>query len=409
MHPFLPNDVGWTLSSGDRQLIALGLSDSVEVWQLNDDAHPTKLLSSEKQDHQDILHSLAPLPGNCLAAGSNFGAIHFYQAQDDERLHRSTVFHGSTASCVDMRYCAATKRLYTMHDCTFLMVTPAGQRNALQAVDVETKTVVATAHEFSEQYELICMAPLGGHGDWGNELVAGAVHGSFCTKCYHSGLPSLCHHKPGTATAALCVFDLRSGTDMVQRFGTHHRSLYPHMCCARGTYIFTSHVGKPLCVYDKRSMSMPVWEEEQLGNYSRHYPESMPLPEPTRPSEHNGMYLDVDEGGDMLVGRAANGMMWLWDLTATLGWQASADTALGQGSWLHRSSAAPWENGSYFSDWPRQLGAWRCEGCLPETHIHTGSGYHLIGLCSKRVAPTDSALMGVPDEDIDYVACARLV
>ncbi len=52
---------------------------------------------------------------------------------------------------------------------------------------------------------------------------------------------------------------------------------------------------------------MPVWEEEQLGNYSRHYPESMPLPEPTRPSEHNGMYLDVDEGGDILVGRAANG------------------------------------------------------------------------------------------------------
>ena len=82
------------------------------------------------------------------------------------------------ASCVDMRYCAATNRLYTMHDCTFLMVTPAGQRNALQAVDVETKTVVATAHEFSEQYELICMAPLGGRGDWGNELVAGAVHGS---------------------------------------------------------------------------------------------------------------------------------------------------------------------------------------------------------------------------------------
>ncbi len=38
----------------------------------------------------------------------------------------------------------------------------------------------------------------------------------------------------------------------VQRFGTHHRSLYPHMCCARGTYIFTSHAGKPLCVYDKR-------------------------------------------------------------------------------------------------------------------------------------------------------------
>jgi hypothetical protein len=77
-----------------------------------------------------------------------------------------------------MQFCATSKRLYTMHDCTFLMLTPTGQRNALQAVDVETQTVVATAHEFSEQYELICMAPLGQAEDWGNELVAGAVHGS---------------------------------------------------------------------------------------------------------------------------------------------------------------------------------------------------------------------------------------
>lgn len=90
------------------------------------------------------------------------------------------------ASCVDMQFCAASKRLYTMHDCTFLMLTPTGQRNALQAVDVETQTVVATAHEFSEQYELICMAPLGQAEDWGNELVAGAVHGSalFFRSCH---------------------------------------------------------------------------------------------------------------------------------------------------------------------------------------------------------------------------------
>lgn len=65
-----------------------------------------------------------------------------------------------------------------MHDCTFHMLTPIGQRNVLQAVDVESQTVLASAHEFSEQYELICMAPLGQSADWGNELVAGAVHGS---------------------------------------------------------------------------------------------------------------------------------------------------------------------------------------------------------------------------------------
>ena len=38
----------------------------------------------------------------------------------------------------------------------------------------------------------------------------------------------------------------------VQRFGTHHRSLYPRVCCARGTYILTSHVGTPVCVWDRR-------------------------------------------------------------------------------------------------------------------------------------------------------------
>lgn len=65
-----------------------------------------------------------------------------------------------------------------MHDCTYLMLTPTGQRNALQTLDAETLTVVATAHEFSEQYELICMAPMRHSADWGNELVAGAVHGS---------------------------------------------------------------------------------------------------------------------------------------------------------------------------------------------------------------------------------------
>ena len=41
----------------------------------------------------------------------------------------------------------------------------------------------------------------------------------------------------------------------VQRFGTHHRSLYPRICCARGTYIFTSHVGIPVCVWDRRQVT----------------------------------------------------------------------------------------------------------------------------------------------------------
>jgi hypothetical protein len=93
----------------------------------------------------------------------------------------------------------------------------------------------------------------------------------------------------------------------VQRYGCHHRSLYPHMCSARGHFLFTSHVGRPLCVWDRRSMSMPVHESQQLGNFSWEYPPAMPLPAPARGAAHSALYLEVDPGGDVLVGRAENG------------------------------------------------------------------------------------------------------
>lgn len=49
----------------------------------------------------------------------------------------------------------------------------------MQAVDVEQQAFTARATEFSEECELLCFAPAGDMaGDWGNELVAGAVHGS---------------------------------------------------------------------------------------------------------------------------------------------------------------------------------------------------------------------------------------
>ena len=36
-------------------------------------------------------------------------------------------------------------------------------------------------------------------------------------------------------------------------------------------------------------------------------------------------------------------MMWRWDLTATLGWQASLGASYRQGSWLTHSAEGPWE------------------------------------------------------------------
>ena len=56
------------------------------------------------------------------------------------------------------------------------------ERRCTQAVDVEQQAFTARATEFSEECELLCFAPAGvAAGDWGNELVAGAVHGSECS------------------------------------------------------------------------------------------------------------------------------------------------------------------------------------------------------------------------------------
>ena len=43
-----------------------------------------------------------------------------------------------------------------------------------------------------------------------------------------------------------------------------------------------------------------------------------------------GLFLDTD--GDRLVGRAENGMLWIWDLTRTLGWQSLAPPTQAQRS-----------------------------------------------------------------------------
>lgn len=52
---------------------------------------------------------------------------------------------------------------------------------------------------------------------------------------------------------------------------------------------------------------MPVWEEQQLGNFSHGYPPQMPFKAPLRAATHSALYLSLDDGGDQLVGRAENG------------------------------------------------------------------------------------------------------
>lgn len=73
-------------------------------------------------------------------------------------------------------------------------------------------------------------------------------------------MPSLCGHKPRSATAALYTLDVRcSGGGLTQRFGLAHCSLYPRLATAREHYVFTSHAGTALEVHDRRVMSVPLY------------------------------------------------------------------------------------------------------------------------------------------------------
>ena len=64
--------------------------------------------------------------------------------------------------------------------------------------------------------------------------------------------------------------------------------------------------------------------------------------------------------------------MWLWDLSATLGWQQPQPHGA-QGSWFRHTASAPWHCDEYFSDWPQQLGAWPCETSLPRCTSRMGA------------------------------------
>jgi len=129
MHLFSPGDVGWSTPDSGSQLLAIGLSDNVQVgafspqlieitlssqhinipgsccgatcahqcqvWNLSDQAAPSCLLEGERQDFGNIFHALTALPGDRIAAGSNSGAIHLYEAHENVLQH-SSVLHGCT-------------------------------------------------------------------------------------------------------------------------------------------------------------------------------------------------------------------------------------------------------------------------------------------------------------------------
>ncbi|KAG2440515.1 hypothetical protein HYH02_010393 [Chlamydomonas schloesseri] len=177
--------------------------------------------------------------------------------------------------------------LVGLQDASFALAGVGGARNAIQLFDVGTMAHLATVVDPFESHEFMCCCPIasaaragggGGAGGGGcsvssivdpHVLMVGSVHGSFCSACYQYGLPSLCHHKARSATAALSTLDVRCGggggrCGLTQRFGLHHRSLYPRLATAREHFVFTSHAGTPLEVHDRRAMSAPLFSLAHL-------------------------------------------------------------------------------------------------------------------------------------------------
>ncbi|KAF5842521.1 hypothetical protein DUNSADRAFT_6765 [Dunaliella salina] len=181
-------------------------------------------------------------------------------------------------------------------------------------------------------------------------LLAGSVSASHCSRCWDAYLPWLCSHKQHAALAALCVCDTRHPGYVAERFALQHRSLYPQLATARAHYVFTSHADCPLCVWDLRRMSIPVFASNSRN--LDHQTEG-PLGRAANPAPNQAMLLDASE--DLLLGRALNGTMWLWDLAELLGWQ---DSSGGLGVWEALEYLSPWESHSLPPKaWPVCLGA----------------------------------------------------
>ena len=96
------------------------------------------------------------------------------------------------------------------------------------------------------------------------------------------------------------------------------------------------------------------------------------------------------------------GMLWAWDLSATLGWQApAAEQQLG--SWLRQySDDVPRE--PEFKDWPTPLGVWLTQrSSNPRLVLRNGRRAVLVGACSDD--DYDAEDSGLEDAMLDDYIC----
>jgi hypothetical protein len=203
---------------GGATHLALANSGAVELWGLRAEGEglSSRLLGSHTILPGAIVHSLAMPSPQLVLTGDNWGAIEVLQLRQQAApgAAGAAAAEGSAAAAPALAKLASLRspaitvpavslcaldggqRLAALHDATFSLAAPAGQRNWLRLLDLEAQRELRHWGEHLESYELVALGQLGaGAQQGGAQLVAGAVHGTFCRECYDAGVPSLCWHK----------------------------------------------------------------------------------------------------------------------------------------------------------------------------------------------------------------------
>ncbi|PRW39330.1 hypothetical protein C2E21_7136 [Chlorella sorokiniana] len=254
-------------------------------------------------------------------------------------------FPGSNALVSELHYLPHCNRLAALLDPLALLRSGVQQASALSVLDAATWAEAGPPmRDVLDGYELAAAVPASSQGG-SCEFIAGSVKlsddqasGWPCRRCYAAAPAATCFHKSQASAAALCFLDSRAQRGMVARYATHHRSLYPHLELVREHFLLTSHAGVPVAAWDRRRMNGPVHEVQHIPReLDPELAASLPLGDPSEHELPTSQALHLSATADLLVGRADNGMCWLFDLSERLGWADGSHP----GTWLRMQQGGP--------------------------------------------------------------------
>eukprot|EP00892_Ulva_mutabilis_P011536 jgi/Ulvmu1/8755/UM048_0009.1 len=264
--------------------------------------------------------------------------------------------------------------------------------------------------DFMEDYKFfgLCQHP----ADQQVAVVVGAHSGGACGTCLAADNPArpwspvaLCEHRNFDATLTLIDMRAPRAADrcMLQRPSVFHRvTTSPR----REHFVFTSHQRTPACAWDLRNMSYPVYQG-RLDHAAAPLPHTG-LAQAVWHTNSKALFLSCHD--DYMLGQADNGMLWYFDLSAMLGWAATARGCLRSfeslgadpcgpdrrgGCWLQHRSCSDAEPGQWTHPQPLgivpgDISAAQAVFALPDSP--TGA-FITAGFCS---AATAGAVDGAP-------------